>query len=97
MRIRNARQSEAELALRVSTSTKWSCAVVFDISTVRISEAPGGEYRLLEVIFCECAMRGRPQPHPALLVSPCTKWTYAVTADMPFVGISEVSGVNIAY
>jgi hypothetical protein len=36
-------------------------------------------------------------PHPALLVSPSTKWTYAVTADMPFVGISEGPGVNIAY
>ena len=29
-----------------------------DVSTVRISEAPGGECRLLEVPICECVMRG---------------------------------------
>ena len=42
-------------------------------------------------------MRGSPVPHPALLVTSNVKWTYAVTADMPIVGISEGPGVNIAY
>ena len=34
-------------------------------------------------------MLGCPAPHPALLVSSNMKWTYAVKADMPIVGISE--------
>jgi len=42
-------------------------------------------------------MQGSPRPHPTLLVSSNTKWTYAVTVDMPIVGISEGPGVNIAY
>ena len=42
-------------------------------------------------------MRGSPVPHPALLVSSNKKWTYAATAYMPIVGISEGPGVNIAY
>ena len=84
-------------ALPVSSSAKWSYAVVFDISTVRILEAPRGEHRLLEVPICECAMRGSPLPHTTLLVSSCTKSMYALTVDIPFVGISEGPGVNIAY
>ena len=53
---------------------------------------PGGEYRLLEVLFCEYAMRGSPRPHPALLVFSNTKWTYAVTVDISIVGILEGPG-----
>ena len=41
-----------------------------------------GEIRLLEVPFCEHAMRGSPRPHLALLVSSNTQWAYAITADM---------------
>ena len=56
-----------------------------------------GEHRLFEVKICEHAMRGSPRPNPTQLVSSGTKWTYAVTVDMPIVGISEGPGVNIAY
>ena len=42
-------------------------------------------------------MWSSPRPHPALLMSPSTKWTYMITADMPLEGISEVPGVNMAY
>ena len=79
-------------ALLVSSSTKWSYAVVFDISTVRILEAPGGEHPLLEVPLCEYAMRVSPRAHPTLLVSPCTKWKYAVMVDVSPVRISEAPG-----
>ena len=57
---------------------------------------PAGEYRLLEVPFTECAMRGSTRAHPALLVFSNTTWVYVVTADMPIVGISEGPGVNVA-
>jgi hypothetical protein len=40
-----------------------------DVSTVRISEAPGGKCRLLEVPICECAMRGSLALHYARLTS----------------------------
>ena len=53
---------------------------------------PGGEYRLLEVQFCEYAMRGSTRAHPTLLVSSHMKTTYAVTVDMHIVGISEGPG-----
>ena len=58
---------------------------------------PGGEHRLFEVKICEHAMRGSPRPHPALLVSSNMEWTYAETANMRIVGISEGPGVNIVY
>jgi len=63
----------AHPTLLVSPSTKRMFAVMVDVFTVRISEAPGGEYRLLEVPVCEYAMRGGPPPHPGLLRSPSTK------------------------
>ena len=69
---------------------------MMDISTVRISEAPGDEYRLFEVPIREYATRGSQRPHPALLVFSNTKWSYAATVDMLFVGISEAPGVDIA-
>ena len=70
---------------------------MFDISTVRISEGPVGEHRLLEVPFCECAMRGSDRPHPALLVfharSGCmrSRWIYLRCESR------RPRGVNIAY
>ena len=36
-------------------------------------------------------MRGSPQPHPALIVSSCTKRAYAVTTDTATVRILEAS------
>jgi len=58
---------------------------------------PGGEYRLLEVPFCEYAILGSPGSHPALLVSSCAKWTYAFMVKQSTVRISEAPGVNGAY
>ena len=55
------------------------------------------EYRLSEVPFCECSMRGSKTPHPTLIVFSNTKWAYTSTVDMSIVGISEGPGVNIAY
>ena len=87
----------AHPALLVSLCTKWAYAVTMNVATVRILEAPGGEYRLVEVPICECAMQGRKRPHPDLLVSSCTKWAYAVTMELATVRILEALGVNIAY
>jgi len=52
---------------------RWARAVTGDLPIVVISEGPWGEYRLLEVPFCEYAMRGGPGPHPTLLRSPSNK------------------------
>jgi len=43
------------------------------------------------------AMRGSQRPHPALLVPPSNKRSYAVKIDVSTVGISEAPGANIAY
>ena len=67
------------------------------MSTVRISEATGGEYRLFEVPICEYAMRGSPGPHPTLLVFTNIKCSHAVMVDMSTMRISEGPGVNIVY
>ena len=65
LRMRNARQSAAaSSSARVSKHQVDVCGH----GGLRISEDPRGEYRLLEVPICEHAMRGSPQPHPALLV-----------------------------
>ena len=58
---------------------------------------PALRIRLFEVPFCECAMRRSKRPHPAMLLSPNTKWAYAVALDMPVGGISEGLGISIAY
>ena len=47
--------------------------------------------------LAKCAIRGSPRAHPILLLSSNMKWTYAITVDMPIMGISEGPGVNIAY
>jgi len=36
----------------------------------------GGECSLFEVTFCEYAMRGSPRPHPTLLRSPSTIYSF---------------------
>jgi len=78
-------------AARVHKHHVFTCDHGGHICRVNLG-GPGGEYCLFEVPFCECAMRGSPRPHPALLESSCTKRAYAVTADMPIVGISEGLG-----
>ena len=80
------------LALLVSSCTKWTYAVTVEVPFAGISKAPGVDYRLFEVPFCEYAMRGSSGQNPALLVSSCTKWTSAVTVEIPFTGISEGPG-----
>ena len=96
-RIRNARQSEAASdAARVSKHEAEVCGHGGH-SLRRYLGVPGGESCLLEVPFCEYAVRGSSRPHPALIVSLYTKWAYVVTADMPFVGISECPGVGVVY
>jgi hypothetical protein len=57
----------------------------------------GGEYRLLEVPFCEYVMRGSTPPHPALLVFSSKERTYAITVNISIVRILEAPGVNIPY
>ena len=96
-RMRNAGQSEA--ASRSASILKHEVGVCGHGGHAhrRYLGGPGGECRLLEVPFWECAMRGSPWPHPALLGSLCTKWAYAVMADMPTVGISEGPGVYVVY
>jgi hypothetical protein len=97
LRICNARQSEAaSRSARVSKHEVDACGHGGRIYRASLG-GHGGSYRLFEGLFCEYAMRGSPRPQPALLVSPSTKWTHAVTAEMPIVGISEGPGVNIAY
>ena len=69
-----------------------------DGHTYRVNlRVPGGEYHLVEVPFCEYAMRGSPRAHPALLVFSNTVWMYATPTDMSLVGTSEGPGVNIVY
>jgi len=97
LRMRNAGQSE--VASRSASVFKY----VLDVcghggdALCRYLPGPGGGYRLLEVPIYEYAMRGSPRSHPALLVSSSTNGTYAVTAEMPFVCISEAPGMDIAY
>ena len=63
----------AHPTLLVSPSTKRTYAIMVDVYTVRISEAPGGEYRLLEVLIFEYAMRSSLALDYARLTSPRTK------------------------
>ena len=63
----------------------------------RYLRGPGVECRLLEVPFCEYAMQGSETPHPALLVPPSTKRSYAVKVGVSTVRISEAPGVNIVH
>jgi hypothetical protein len=42
--------------------------------------------------FRECAMRGIPWPHPALVVSSNMKWTYAIMVDISMLRILEAPG-----
>jgi len=83
--------------LLVVSNTKWAYAVTGDMSIVGILEGLGVNIVCSRAIFYENALRGRNGPHPALLVSSCTKRTYAATADMSIVSISEGPGVNIVY
>ena len=84
-------------ALLVFSSTKWTYAIMVDISTVRISYSPGGKCRLFQVPFCEYAMRGSPGPHPTLLMFTDIKCSHAVMVDTSTVRISEGPGVSNAY
>jgi len=95
--MRNARQSEA--ASRSASVFEHEVDVCGHGGNIprRYLGGPGDEYRLSEVPFGEYAMRGSKRPHPALLMSPSTNWTYAVTVDIFFVGISDGSGMNIVY
>ena len=79
-------------AMLVFINIKCTHVIVVDISTVRISEGPGGEYRLLKVPYCEYAMRGSKRPHPVLIVSSSTKWSYAVLFDISTVRILDAAG-----
>ena len=66
--LRNARRSAA--ASRSASVLKHevgACGYGGRIYTSYLG-GPGGEYRLLEVKFCEYAMRGSPPPHRVLLV-----------------------------
>ena len=92
LRIRNTRQSEAASdAARVFKHKVFTCGHGGHVHCGYLG-GPGGEYRLFEGLFCEYAMRGSKRAHLALLVSLNTKWTYAVTANMPVLGISEGPG-----
>ena len=84
-------------ALLVSSNTKWAYAVTTGRYTVRIFKGSGGEHRLVEVPFCECARRGSKRPHLALLLVSNTKWAYAVTVDKLILRISEGPWVKFAY
>ena len=79
----------AHPTLLVSPSTKRTYAVTVDVSTVRISEAPEGEYRLLEVPSCEYAMRGSLALHYARLMSSRTEEASLSTVSKQ--GVFEVS------
>ena len=97
MRILNVEQSEA--ASRSTRVSKHEVGV-YDHgghAPRRYLRGPGGEYLLLKDPICVYLMWSSPRPHPTLLVSPSTKWTYMITVDMSPEGISEVPGVNIAY
>jgi len=78
LRIRNARQSEA--ASDAAGVFKHEVGVCGHGGHVHSRYLRGlrGECRLLDVPFCECAMRGSPRPHPTLLVFSNTNWTYEV-------------------
>ena len=80
----------AHPTLLVSPSTKRTYAVMVDVFTVRISEAPGGQYRLLEVSICEYAKRGSLALHYAQLGSPRTKQASLSTAIVQKQGVFEV-------
>ena len=77
--------------LLVSTSTERAYAVMVDVSTVRISEAPGGEYRLLEISICEYSMRGSLALHYDRPTSPRNEQASLSTVIVSKQGIFEVS------
>ena len=81
----------AHPTLLVSPSTKRAYAVMVDVYTVRISQPPGGEYRLLEVPICEYATRGRQALDYARLTSSRTKQALLSTAIVQTQGVFEVS------
>ena len=83
--------------LLASSSTKWSYVAMFEISTMRILEAPGVNVAYSRTPICEYAMRGIQRPHPAMLMPTSTKWSYALKVDVSTVRISEAPGVNIAF
>ena len=76
---------------RMSPSTKRTYAVMVDVSTVRISEAPGGEYRLLEFPICEYAIRGSLALHYARITPSRTKQASLSTVTVLKQGVFEVS------
>ena len=82
---------KAHPTLLVSLSTKWTYAVMVDVYTVRISEAPEGEYRLLEVPIYEYAMRGSLALHYARRTSSRTKQAPLSTVIVSKQGVFEVS------
>ena len=81
----------AHLTLLVSPSTKQTYVVMVDVLTVRISEASGGECRLVEVPICEYAMRGSLALHYARITSSRTKQASLSTATVQNQGVFEVS------
>ena len=64
------------------------------IATRRNSNGPGGECRLLEVIFCEYVIRGSTPPHPDLLAFTNIKQAYKITVDKATSPILEGPGCN---
>ena len=76
----------------VSSCTKWMYAAMFDISTMRILEAPRVNIAYSRTSIYEYAIRGSPRAHPALLLSPSMKWMHAAMVDTPIVGVSEARG-----
>ena len=75
--------------LLMSSNTKWAYAVTKDMFIAGISECPGVRIVYWRSHFANYAMRASRRPHPTLLVSSKTKWTYAVTVNMSIVGFSE--------
>ena len=80
----------AHPTLLVSPSTKRTYAVMVDVYTVRTSEAPESEYRVLEVPICEYAMRGSLALNYARLTSSRTKQAPLSTVIVSKQGVLEV-------
>ena len=84
LRIHNAGQSEgASHSARVSKHQSDVCGYGGRIYRANFGDprgGVGGEYRLLDVPICECAMRGSLALHYARLTSSCTKQASLSTA-----------------
>jgi len=78
--------------LLVFTITKYSHAVMVEISTVRISEGPGVNIAYSRTPICEYTMRGSPGPYPTLIVFKNIKCSHAVMVEISTVRISQGPG-----